>query len=117
MPAAAAFVERHRMQREWSEFFTRYSVIVGPVWTASLFPHDADLDPKTGWQTTHARLRFITPGNLLGIPSTVVPTGIAADGHPQGVQVYADLWRDDVSLAAAEVIEAALGSLTPVDPR
>ena len=136
MPAPAAFVERHRMQREWSEFFasgcgrkfvkgarcpgawiarptregcrvasrprrtqrgaclgagrpdeppvvtTSHSVIVGPVWTDSLFPHDADLDVRTGWQTSIARLRFITPGNLLGIPSTVVPTGIAADGHP-----------------------------------
>lgn len=117
MPAPAAFVERHRMQREWSEFFASHSVIVGPVWTDSLFPHDADLDVRTGWQTSIARLRFITPGNLLGIPSTVVPTGIAADGHPQGVQVYADLWRDDVSLTAAQAIEDALGTLTPIDPR
>jgi amidase len=117
MSAAAAFIERHRMQREWSEFFAHHTVIVGPVWTGSLFPHDADLDPDTGWQTLLARVRFITPGNLLGIPSTAVPTGIASDGHPHGVQVYADLWRDDLTLTAAQAIEDASGSLTPVDPR
>lgn len=82
-----------------------------------MFPRDADLDAATGWQTLLACVQFITPGNLLGIPSTVVPTGISTNGHPQGVQVYADLWRDDLSLAAAQVIEDALGVLTPITPR
>ena len=117
MSPAAAFLERHRLQRQWSAFFADHSVIVGPVWTHALFPHDADLDAATGWQTLLACVQFITPGNLLGIPSTVVPTGIGTNGHPQGVQVYADLWRDDLSLAAAQVIEDALGVLTPITPR
>ena len=45
-----------------------------------------------------------------------MPTGVA-DGLPTGVQVYADLWRDDLSLDAAQVIEDALGTITPIDPR
>ena len=116
MSPAGAFLERHRLQRQWSTFFADHSVMVGPVWTHALFPHDADLDAATGWQTLLACVQFITPGNLLGIPSTVVPSNISTDGHPQGVQVYADLWRDDLSLAAAQVVEDALGVLTPITP-
>lgn len=63
------------------------------------------------------RLVFVVPGNVLGLPATALPTGLAADGLPLGVQVYADLWRDDLSLAAAQVIEDAFGTLTPIDPR
>jgi amidase len=53
---------------------------------------------------------------VLGIPSVALPTGVA-DGLPTGVQVYADRWREDLCLAAAEVIEAALPGPAPIDPR
>jgi hypothetical protein len=34
-----------------------------------------------------------------------------------GVQVYADLWRDDLCLDVAQIIEDAVGIITPIDPR
>ena len=117
LPVGAAFVERRRIQREWSAFFADYSVVVGPTWCDAQFPHDADIDPETGTDTTVRRLPFVIPGNVLGIPSTAVPAGLGDAGLPLGVQVYADLWRDDLTLAAAQVVEDALGSLTPIDPR
>ncbi len=40
----------------------------------------------------------------------------SADGLPQGVQCISDRWRDDLALAAAADIEAALGTITPIDP-
>lgn len=58
---------------------------------------------------------FVTPGNLLGIPATVVPTR-PIDNAPMTVQLYADRFRDDLTLEAAEIIEAAFGPCTPVDP-
>jgi amidase len=115
-PAAAAFVERVRIQRSWSELFARHSVVIGPTWCDVQFEHDADIDPVSGVDVTLTRLRFITPGNLLGIPAVSLPAGVSADGLPLGVQVYADLWRDDVALSASQVIEDALGVLTPIDP-
>ena len=69
-----------------------------------------------GMTVTIDRLRFITPGNLLGIPGCAVPTGVA-DGLPVGVQVYADLWRDDLCLDVGQIIEERLGTITPIDPR
>lgn len=116
MDPDALFVERHRLRREWSAFLVDHPVIVGPTWTDVQFEHDADIHPDTGVATTLGRLPFITPGNLLGLPSCAVPTGVS-DGLPTGVQVYADLWRDDLCLDAAEIIEEALGTITPIDPR
>lgn len=112
---AHAFVERWRLQREWSAFLADHPVVVGPTWCDVQFEHDADLDPERGAEVTLSRLQFITPGNLLGIPAVALPAGVV-DGLPTGVQVYADLWRDDRALAAAQVIEDALGTITPIDP-
>ena len=61
------------------------------------------------------QLRFITPANVLGLPAAAVPTGVT-DGLPTGVQVYADRWREDLCLVGAEIIEAALGQICPIDP-
>jgi amidase len=115
-PADALLVERHRLIREWSAFFVDHPVVLGPIWTDVQFEHDADFEPKAGVNVTVDRLRFITPGNLLGIPGCAVPTGVE-DGLPVGVQVYADLWRDDLCLDVAQIIEDAVGIITPIDPR
>ncbi len=114
MPAATAFTERHRLGREWSSFFTDHAVMVMPTWSARPFGHDVDLQPD-GIELMAEVLPFITPGNTLGFPSCAVPTGVV-DDLPTGVLVYADLWRDDLTLGAAQVVEDALGVITPIDP-
>jgi amidase len=47
--------------------------------------------------------------NLTGWPATVVRGGTSNEGLPIGVQVVARAWREDVSLAAARIVEAASG--------
>ena len=107
--------ERLRLSRLWSEFFVDYPIVVGPTWTDIPFLHDEDIQPGTGSKMTVDRLRFITPANLLGIPAIAIPTGVA-DGLPTGVQIYADRWREDLCLLAAETIEAEIGQICPIDP-
>ena len=114
MPTATCHVERHRLGREWSNFFADHSVMITPTWTKRPFEHDRDLQPG-GIEMMVGLLPFITPGNVLGIPAAAVPTGLV-DGLPTGVQVYADLWRDDLALEAAQVVEDACGTITPIDP-
>lgn len=109
------YTERDRLAVAWSAFFQEFPVVVGPTWADLPFLHDADFDPDSGVETTLRRLQFITPGNLLGIPSVALPTGVA-DGLPTGVQVYAERWREDLCLEVAALIESRLGRITPIDP-
>jgi amidase len=102
--------------RLWSEFFVRRPVIVGPTWTRLPWPIDADLDGATGMQLVRDTAAFITPANVLGLPAIALPTGVAG-GLPTGIQIYADLWREDLCLEAAEIIEAGVTMPTPIDPR
>ena len=91
-------------------------MLIGPIWGDIPFRHDADIDPKTGLETTLKRLPFITPANVLGLPALALPMGVA-DGLATGIQIYAQRWREDVCLSTAEVIEAQVGRITPIDPR
>lgn len=116
MTGTGIYVERDRLALAWSTFFEAYPVVIGPIWADLPFLHDADLDPDTGVDTTLNRLQFITPANLLGIPAVALPMGVA-DGLPTGVQIYAERWREDVCLDTAEVIEAQVGSITPINPK
>jgi amidase len=56
---------------------------------------------------------YCEPHNLSGFPSVVVRAGTSPEGLPIGVQVVAKPWREDVALAAAKAIEAALGGWQP----
>jgi len=116
MPPQLANLERRRLERLWAEFFVEHPVVIGPTWAHDPFPHDADLDPDSGVDMATDRLRFITPGNVLGLPSVCIPTGTTATGLAAGVQIYADKWREDLTLEAAEAIEDRLGIITPTDP-
>jgi amidase len=111
---SAVHSERSRLRRLWSAFFVDYPVVVGPTWTRLPWPADADLEPG-GLELLVDTIRFITPGNALGLPSVALPTG-TADGLPTGIQIYADLWREDLCLDAAEIVETGVGRPTPIDP-
>lgn len=114
-PNSAIHAERSRLTRLWSAWFAEHPVAIGPTWTQLPWPRDADLEPG-GMDMLLDTMRFITPGNVLGLPSVALPTGVL-NGRPTGVQVYADLWREDLCLAAAKAVEAALGAPTPIDPQ
>ncbi|MDI5919640.1 amidase [Halomonas sp. LR5S13] len=107
--------ERSRLGRAWSTFFAQYPIVLGPVWPSAPFAHDADVASPAGSQLMLDMQWFVTPGNLLGIPATIVPTR-PIDDAPMTVQLYADRFRDDLVLEAAEIIETVFGPSTPVDP-
>ena len=109
-------VDRSRLARTWSGFFSEYPVVVGPNWGTPVWRPDADLDPEHGLELLRETVRFLTPGNVLGIPAVALPMGVA-DGLPTGIQIYADLWREDLCLAAAAIVESGVGSPLPIDPR
>jgi amidase len=115
-PNSEVHSTRSFLIRLWSELFARCPVVLGPTWTRLPWPIDADLDPATGMELVRETTAFITPGNVLGLPAVALPTGVA-DGLPTGIRIYADLWREDLCLEAAEIIEAGVTMPTPIDPR
>jgi len=106
--------ERIRLAREWSVFFTEHPVIIMPTWPQQPFEHGADISEDSRSELIEI-LRFITPANVLGLPSVALPVGVS-EGLPQGVQCIADRWRDDLALTAGSDIESSLGVITPIDP-
>jgi amidase len=107
--------ERSRLMRAWSSFFSEYSVVVGPNWGRAPWPIDADLDPEAGIVLLQETARFVTPASALGLPALALPMGIV-EGLPSGIQICADLWREDLCLAAAEIIEAGITMPPYVEP-
>jgi amidase len=112
----ATLGERQRLRILWSQFLTEHTVVVGPTWTNLPFPCNADLIPVSGAELVVNTLRFIVPGNALGIPGLALPMGVE-DGLATGVQIYADLWRDDLCLLAGQCIERGVDAITPIDPK
>ncbi|MBZ4418920.1 amidase [Myxococcus sp. RHSTA-1-4] len=107
--------ERSRLMRAWSGFLAEYPVMVGPNLTVAPWPVDADLDPEAGIEFLKQATWCVLPGNALGLPVVALPMGLSG-GLPTSIQVYADLWREDLCLDAAEVIEQGSRMPLPVEP-
>ena len=111
-----AFGRRATILREWMLFLERYPLMIMPV--SSLRPVPLDYDQQgdeavARMLTSHHPMLAIS---MLGLPGLAVPTG-QADGVPVGVQLVAGRFREEICLAAAEVIEARYPAATPIDPR
>jgi len=104
---------RDALIAEWAAFQATTPLVVAPVMTQPTYSPGADLvDPLA----VTASLACVPPLNLLGLPAAVVPVGRSGN-RPIGAQLIGPAWREDVCLAAAEVLEAAGAPVTPIDPR
>ena len=110
------YMSRHALAREWSEFQAERPLVLGPVSTQPPFEVGYDLQGPDAVTDLVTRLTLTVAVNLLGLPASAVPTGVA-EGLPQGVQVIGPRFREDLCLDAAEAIEERLGTITPIDPR
>ena len=110
------FAERTRLFREWLEFFQRYPLLLGPVSTERPFVLGADVESTGRSRQLMDSMRMVAAINLLGLPVSVVPAGIA-EGLPQAVQIVGPPFTEARCLQAGAAVEAALGAITPIDPR
>ncbi|MBI4883885.1 MAG: indole acetimide hydrolase [Actinobacteria bacterium] len=109
------FTERNAVDREWQQFLTQYDVLLLPTWTQPPFELGADIVSAQAALGVLEMLRPVLPANLLGLPSAIVPVGMA-DGMPVGAQLVGRRFADLTCLAAAEQLEELFGAITPIDP-
>jgi len=85
-------------------FLKNYDAIVCPVNALPAVEHGTsfkpDIFPSFSYTIAH---------NLTGWPGSVVRCGTSTEGLPIGVQSVARPWREDIALAVASHLEAALG--------
>lgn len=110
----SALTEREGMLFRWMSFLQQWPLVILPT-LADLPPKQvADVTVEGQRQVLDSmRPALIAP--LLGLPGLAVPVG----GHGKlrtGVQIMAMRNREDLCLDAGEVIEAAEGVVTAIDP-
>ena len=106
-------MERERLLRAWEVFMEQYSLVLMPSCTEQAFPVGLDAKEFADYERIWASQlpQLVIP--VLGVPAITVPTGLH-DGLPLGVQLSARRYREDVCLAAAEIIEAQATIQVPV---
>jgi len=61
-------------------------------------------------------MRFIWPGNLVGLPGLALPIGTDSDGLPLSVQVLCNHWHEADCISVGSVIESLSASSKPRPP-
>jgi amidase len=91
--------EWDRLRRRMLPFIATYPLVLSPAAEKPAVPHGED----------PGGIPYTLTWSLAGYPAAVVRAGTSATGMPIGVQIAAAPWREDLALAAAAVVERALG--------
>lgn len=103
-PMSATRVERSlfewdRFRRRMLPFVDEYPLVLSPAAEKPAVWHGED----------PGGIPYTLTWSLAGYPAVVVRAGTTVDGLPVGVQIAAAPWREDLALAAASVVERAMG--------
>ncbi|MBS1894337.1 MAG: amidase, partial [Actinobacteria bacterium] len=90
-----------------------YDIVVCPVAPGPAPLHNqAPAEGEGAKAEGYSWLNYASTYSVAGLPVAVVPAGDEG-GLPLGVQIVANPFRDDIALAAARRVEAALGGFRP----
>jgi amidase len=107
---AAAMAERERLREELLSWMKTTPLILAPVGSTPAFEHGARRVEVSGESISVWRaFSYSQTFNVFGLPSVAVPAGRSAEGLPIGVQIVGQPFAERTVLAAAALLEAALG--------
>jgi len=86
------------------KFGNRYDAVLSPVSSQPAVPHGTSID-----DAVFRGFSYTMTYNLTGWPAAVVRCGTSKTGLPIGVQIAANPWREDVTLAIARLLESGAG--------
>jgi amidase len=114
---AMRWLARQALARRFSTRQAERPLLLTPVCLRAPFRPGADIESPERVGEILASMQTVVAVNLLGLPAIAVPVGSDPGGRPLGVQVIGPRFREDLCLDAGAVLESALGTLTPIDPR
>ena len=108
-----ALRDRARLTRVWRQFLAEWPLVLCPVSGDFPFENNADVQSAADFDRVfEAQMPQIAPP-LMGLPGLALATGFEG-GRPVGVQLLADQLREDLLLAAGEVIAPGAVGICPM---
>ncbi|HEX8559946.1 MAG TPA: amidase [Pyrinomonadaceae bacterium] len=111
----AAWEERDRARAALLGWMERAPLLLSPVGAVPAFRHDefARVEVEGRDVPTFRAFSCAHAANVYDLPAVCVPAGATAGGLPVGVQLVARPHEERAALAAARVVEEALGGWRP----
>lgn len=105
------WAKRDELRAEVLRWMEATPLIVAPVGAVSAFRHDAGQSVAVGEQRVGVfrAFSYAQAYNVFDLPAVCVPAGQTREGLPVGVQIVGRPFEEDTVLAAARVVEEALG--------
>lgn len=107
----AGWMERDRLREELVQWMETTPIIIAPVGATPAYPHDT-LKVTVNGSTfgTFKAFSYAQTFSVFNLPVVTIPAGKSNDGLPIGVQIAGLPFAEEMILAAAEIIEAALST-------
>jgi amidase len=112
--ALDALTQRDGHLQRWLTWMRTWPIVIMPTLCDLPPPQNQDLT-REGQARVLDSIRAGLVSAVLGLPALAVPVGTHG-GLRTGVQIMAPRFRENLTLDAGEVIEAAEGLVTPIDP-
>lgn len=111
----AAWEERDRLRAELLSWMEETPLFVSPVGAVAAFRHEEFGRVELGGVSvpTFRAMAFAHAANVFDLPAVCVPAGRTRDGLPVGVQITGRPFEEERVLAAALVVEEAVGGRQP----
>jgi Asp-tRNA(Asn)/Glu-tRNA(Gln) amidotransferase A subunit family amidase len=117
---ARDYVQAQRMRTRAMQIFARVyeevDVVLTPGTAVTAPPIPAGGIPD-GWSdlsTVTEVMRYVIPGNLVGLPALTFPVGYDAKGLPISMQVMGRHWQEHVLFRVASVVERVVERKRPL---
>ena len=109
-----SWLERDRLRAELIEWMDQTPLILAPVGATPAYAHSTHkITVGAHTLNTFRAFSYSQTFNVFDLPVVVVPVGFSAEGLPIGVQIIGRPFAEETVLAAAAIIEAALGGWQP----
>ena len=103
--------QRTQIRWAWNRFFQDYDFLITPIMPTTAFPHDHSPENQRTIMVDGQTVPYFSQtfwAGLSGVaylPSTIIPTGPAADGLPIGVQIIGPAYGDLRTIQLAQRLE------------